>query len=44
PTRYTVQAAGPGLLSGAVIDLNDKTGHATAIRPILISPQHPYQS
>lgn len=44
PTRYTVQATGPGLLSGAVIDLNDKTGHATAIRPILISPQHPYQS
>ncbi|MDT7014128.1 TIGR00282 family metallophosphoesterase [Levilactobacillus namurensis] len=44
PARYTVQTQGPGLLSGCVIDLNDQTGHARAIRPILISPQHPYQS
>ncbi len=44
PTRYTVQEKGAGLLSGCVIDLNDKTGHASRIRPILISPQHPYQS
>ncbi len=42
PTRFEVEESGSGLLSGCVIDLDDKTGHAKKIKPILISKEHPY--
>lgn len=42
PGRFEVEENGPGILSGCVIDLDDNTGLAKAIKPILISKEHPY--
>lgn len=42
PTRYIVDEDEKSILSGCVIDINDQNGHATKIKPILISDAHPY--
>ncbi|PWF99576.1 TIGR00282 family metallophosphoesterase [Levilactobacillus bambusae] len=42
PTRFEVETRGKGLLSGCVIDLDDKTGQTKKIRSIMINPDHPY--
>ncbi|RRK11122.1 TIGR00282 family metallophosphoesterase [Lactiplantibacillus garii] len=42
PTRFNVQEDSPAVLSGCVIDVNEKTGHAQKIQRILINPDHPY--
>lgn len=35
PARFQVLETGRGILSGCVVDIDDKTGHATAIKTIL---------
>ncbi|MBW1605793.1 TIGR00282 family metallophosphoesterase [Lactobacillus sp. Sy-1] len=42
PVHFKVAETGAGILSGCVIDISDRTGLATKIRPILINPDHPY--
>jgi len=42
PTRFNVQEDSPAVLSGCVIDVDGKTGHAKKIERILINPDHPY--
>ena len=42
PARYVVETSEPGIMSGCVIDVNDETGHATKIKPVLIDDAHPY--
>ncbi|UQS86797.1 TIGR00282 family metallophosphoesterase [Nicoliella spurrieriana] len=44
PVQFKVAETGSGILSGCVIDLSDRTGLATKIRPILINPDHPYSN
>ncbi|CAJ1228755.1 MULTISPECIES: TIGR00282 family metallophosphoesterase [Lactiplantibacillus] len=42
PTRFNVQEDSPAVLSGCVIDLDEKNGHAKKIQRVLINPDHPY--
>ncbi|MFB9770167.1 TIGR00282 family metallophosphoesterase [Lactiplantibacillus modestisalitolerans] len=42
PTRFNVQEDSPAVLSGCVIDVNERNGHAQKISRILINPDHPY--
>ncbi|MEJ6400407.1 TIGR00282 family metallophosphoesterase [Nicoliella lavandulae] len=42
PVRFQVEENGAGILSGCVIDMSDRDGHAIKIKPILIDPDHPY--
>ncbi|EKK20907.1 TIGR00282 family metallophosphoesterase [Fructilactobacillus florum] len=44
PTRFAVQQAGSGVVSGCLVSVDAKTGLAKRIRPLLISKEHPYQT
>ncbi len=40
PARYQVLETGRGILSGCVVNIDEKTGHATAIKTILYTDDH----
>ncbi|MCZ2491845.1 TIGR00282 family metallophosphoesterase [Dellaglioa carnosa] len=42
PTRFEVDETGRQTLSACVIDIDDKTGHAKKIFPVLINDDHPF--
>lgn len=42
PTRYVVKDSGRGVLCGCVVDLDDATGHAQQIAPVVINADHPF--
>lgn len=42
PTRFNVQEDSPAVVSGCVIDVDQRNGHATKIQRVLINPDHPY--
>ncbi|ANK59183.1 TIGR00282 family metallophosphoesterase [Loigolactobacillus backii] len=42
PTRYEVKEDGRGILSGCFIEIDDTTGRAKHIEPVLINADHPF--
>ncbi|WP_413627154.1 TIGR00282 family metallophosphoesterase [Fructilactobacillus vespulae] len=42
PSRFTVEENGSKVLSACLIDVDNQTGLAKAIKPILICKEHPY--
>ncbi|ATO44237.1 TIGR00282 family metallophosphoesterase [Loigolactobacillus coryniformis] len=42
PTRYEVKEDGRGVLGGCFIDLDETTGHAKKIEPIVINADNPF--
>lgn len=42
PQRFEVVESGRTILSGCIVDINEKTGHATLIQPIQISDDRPF--
>ncbi|ANZ58337.1 metallophosphoesterase [Fructilactobacillus lindneri] len=43
PNRFEVETKGNGILSGCLIDIDKKDGHAKKGKTILINKDHPYQ-
>lgn len=42
PERFELVTEGPGQLNGCLIEIDDQTGRAKSIKPIQISPDHPF--